>query len=302
MKLVCVFLVLLTSVQVLGTQMEAKVIYGTDDRQDLYQVQDTRVQNIARSTVALMKKTTVKMNALSKNARLVAAKFADAMQLCDDEPFREQLSAGFCSGSLVGPDLVLTAGHCARNQKACDDMKIVFDFAVQNAPSRFTNRWAGANAAGITEVPKNSVYGCKQIMGRKEEMSGADWAVIKLDRPVTDRPYLHVRRQGGIAAKDGVTVIGYPSGIPLKVAGNSSVRRVTTDGYFVTDLDTYGGNSGSAVFNSQTWDIEGILVRGDNDFVRKGKCNVSNVCRQGDCRGEDVTKVSEALAHIPGTP
>ncbi|MBX9765698.1 MAG: serine protease [Bdellovibrionales bacterium] len=299
MKVKSLVLVLLTSVQVWGGQMEAKVIYGNDDRQDLYQVQDNRLQDLARSTVALMKASTVKISKTSKNARLVAPKFADAMGLCDDEPFKEQLSAGFCSGSLVGPDLVLTAGHCVRSLQACKDTKFVFDFAVSTQPARSGFLGRAANSKTVSEVPKNSVYGCAELLGRNEQGQGADWAVVKLDRPVTDRPFLHVRRQGSVAEKDGVTVIGYPSGIPVKVAGNANVRRVTANGYFVTDLDTYGGNSGSSVFNSQTLDIEGILVRGENDFVQRGSCTISNVCRQGDCRGEDVTLVSEALHLIP---
>lgn len=299
MKVQSLVLVLLTSVQVWGGQMEAKVIYGNDDRQDIYQVQDNRLQSLARSTVALMKSSTVKISRNSRNARLVAPKFADAMGLCDDEPFKEQLSAGFCSGTLVGPDLVLTAGHCVRNEKACKDTKFVFDFAVTVQPTRNGVLGRASTSKTVSEVPKNSVYGCAQLLGRKEEGQGPDWAVIKLDRPVTDRPFLHVRRQGSVAVKDAVTVIGYPSGIPVKVAGSANVRSINSNGYFVTDLDTYGGNSGSAVFNSQSLDIEGILVRGENDFVQRGSCTVSNVCLQGSCRGEDVTLVSEAVHLIP---
>ena len=296
MKLGIAILALLTSSQAAANQMEMKVIYGNDDRQDFYQVQDTRLLHLAKSTVALMKSSTVKISRRSQNARLVAPTFAENMQLCEDEPFREQISAAFCSGSLVGPDLVLTAGHCVKNQTACADTKFVFDFAVENRPSQ--NRWRRTSAATV-EVPKTSVYSCGRLLGRTEQGAGPDWAVVKLDRPVTDRPFLHVRRQGAVATNDGVLVIGYPSGIPLKVAGSANVRTVNSNGFFVTDLDTYGGNSGSAVFNAQTLDIEGILVRGENDFVRRGNCTISNVCRQGDCRGEDVTLVSEALHLIP---
>ncbi|MBX9766131.1 MAG: trypsin-like peptidase domain-containing protein [Bdellovibrionales bacterium] len=289
-----------TSVNVWGSQLEMKVIYGNDDRQDLYQVQDSRLEHIARSTVALMKSATVKMKD-GKNARLVAPTFGQAMGLCEDEPFREQLSAGFCSGSLVGPDLVLTAGHCVRSQKACEDTKFVFDFAEKNAPSRFGRSWGLPSNKTVSEVPKSSVYGCKKLLGRKEEGRGADWAVIQLDRPVTDRKYLHVRRQGSVAEKDRILVIGYPSGLPVKIAGGATVRSGTENGFFITNLDTYGGNSGSSVFNAQTLDIEGILVRGENDFVeaKNRGCTVSNTCREDDCRGEDVTYVSEAVHLIP---
>ena len=77
------------------------------------------------------------------------------------------------------------------------------------------------------------------------------------------------------------------------------MRNINKPGYFVANLDTYGGNSGSAVFNAKTGVIEGILVRGENDYVYKGNCRVSNVCASDGCRGEDVTKLSAITATIP---
>ncbi|MEK7233144.1 MAG: S46 family peptidase [Elusimicrobiota bacterium] len=35
-------------------------------------------------------------------------------------------------------------------------------------------------------------------------------------------------------------------------------------GFFVANLDTYGGNSGSAVFNVETNLVEGILLRSES--------------------------------------
>ena len=67
---------------------------------------------------------------------------------------------------------------------------------------------------------------------------------------------------------------------------------------FTANLDTYGGNSGSPVFNSETHEVEGILVRGDTDFVPLGKCMVSAVCPTNGCIGEDCTRVSEFLDHL----
>ena len=36
--------------------------------------------------------------------------------------------------------------------------------------------------------------------------------------------------------------------------------------YFTANLDTYRGNSGSPVFNAITHKVEGVLVRGEQDF------------------------------------
>ncbi len=74
--------------------------------------------------------------------------------------------------------------------------------------------------------------------------------------------------------------------------GLEYARDASPNGYYVANLDTYGGNSGSAVFNAKTGVIEGILMRGENDYVYKNGCRVSNVCASDACRGEDVTKLS----------
>ena len=67
----------------------------------------------------------------------------------------------------------------------------------------------------------------------------------------------------------------------------------------MANLDTYGGNSGSPVFNAQNNKVEGILVRGETDFVSNGQCNVSLVCPSTGCRGEDVTRATVWSAKVP---
>ena len=88
-------------------------------------------------------------------------------------------------------------------------------------------------------------------------------------------------------------VIGHPVGLPTKFADGANVRNNNNTSFFVCNLDTYGGNSGSPVFNSSTHELEGILVRGETDFiVTENGCRKSNVCPQNDpnlvCRGEDL--------------
>jgi hypothetical protein len=84
--------------------------------------------------------------------------------------------------------------------------------------------------------------------------------------------------------------------LPTKFADGAAVRNNQPDAFFVANLDTYGGNSGSPVFNSDTHEVEGILVRGDADFVQHGNCQVSLVCPTTGCRGEDCTRIAEIIA------
>jgi len=100
-------------------------------------------------------------------------------------------------------------------------------------------------------------------------------------------------------------VIGYPNGLPEKVAGGGAVLDASQAGFYRTNLDTFHGNSGSPVFHAGSAKIVGVLVRGEEDFetVEKEdgtKCLKTKRCMPNDnCRGEDVTKASEFAAMVP---
>jgi hypothetical protein len=77
------------------------------------------------------------------------------------------------------------------------------------------------------------------------------------------------------------------------------VRTNTKAAFFTANLDTYGGNSGSPVFNADSHEVEGVLVRGDTDFVPVGMCMISAVCPMNGCHGEDCTRVTEFTGLLP---
>ena len=52
----------------------------------------------------------------------------------------------------------------------------------------------------------------------------------------------------------------------MKIADGAWVRKNTNPVFFQTNLDAFGGNSGSPVLNSETGEVEGILVRGEIDY------------------------------------
>jgi V8-like Glu-specific endopeptidase len=195
------------------------------------------------------------------------------------------MTAAMCSGFLVSENVLVTAGHCIKNDADCASYKWVFDYKMDH------------DKQDSMTVPSSSVYGCSKIISRTlDQFSKDDYAVIQLDRKVTDRRPLHFRRSGGINVGDSVVVIGHPSGLPTKIADGANVRSRNTK-FFVANLDTYGGNSGSAVFNQKTGDVEGILVRGENDYVQSARgCMVSNKCPADGCRGEDVTYITNIKA------
>lgn len=255
-----------------------KVIYGEDNRVDLYQIQNQAVLDAARSTAAVF--STRDLKSQGAFFEVLGGNFMQERNMCESEAFADQPAGAFCSAFLVGQDLVATAGHCVRITD-CATTAFAFDYALltSNDPTQAKN------------LNADNVYFCDRVVQR-EYSTTIDYALIKLDRPVTGRDPLKLAQNYPVVGTE-VTVIGNPSGIPTKVADGANIRRTQT-GYFVTNLDTYGGNSGSAVFNTQTLEVMGILVRGERDYTydEQNECNVSNICNSDSCRGEDVTHIS----------
>lgn len=253
-----------------------KVIYGDDNRLDLYQVQDQAIAQVARSTAAQFDKTDlVKVG----NMYVVTSKkYGDRFRLCAEEPYFEQPSSAQCSAFLVAPDLVATAGHCV-DVADCGTTAYGFGYAMKDS------------SEAPTQLAEEDVYFCKAIM-KRELTSKQDYSLVQLDKEVRGFDILKLS-SSAVKLDEALTVVGHPSGLPTKVADGARVRSLS-DGFFVANLDTYGGNSGSAVFNSETLEVEGILVRGERDFKYDTvkACYRSNICGAGDCRGEDVTDIS----------
>jgi V8-like Glu-specific endopeptidase len=275
----------------LASYANDRVIYGDDDRREVYDpTNDEDLVTFAKSTAILVEDNKLKRSESGK-VDLPGMTFRESMLLCADEPFGEQINPGFCSGFLVGPDLFATAGHCLDSQSACDQTSLIFDFGFQ------------AQGQDLTNVPEANVYHCKSIVMRSQEPGlGKDFAIIKLDRIVEGRAPLAVRRVGQVEVGAPIAVIGHPSGLPTKISAGAKVRKNSEDlPYFVANLDTYGGNSGSAVFNMVTGEVEGILVRGETDFKYDSarSCYKSNKCTETGCRGEDVSRADTFTQWIP---
>lgn len=260
------------------------VIYGEDNRKDVFESRDSVLVELSKSTAAMI--GTQNLKAARAGEIQISAGTLQSRGICANERFSRQISAADCSGFLVAPDVVVTAGHCIKSQYDCSNNKWVFDYKVDHADQ------------GAINVASSSVYNCKKIISRSlDQTTKDDWAVIQLDRKVNDRKPLSFRRTGKIRKGQTVAVIGHPTGLPTKIADGAKVRSHASK-FFVANLDTYGGNSGSAVFNTETGEVEGILVRGENDYVYDSElgCQKSNECSNEGCRGEDVTYITNIPA------
>ena len=272
---------LLFSILPTQAKLTPKVVYGQDDRLDVYETVNQTHLKLATATAAMIPSNS--LQAQSDDSIEITGGTLEGDGMCATERFAKQRTAAMCSGFLVGDQYLVTAGHCIQTKADCKNNNWVFDYNVKSKDQP------------DYVVSQSNVYGCSEIISQKLERSSQDdFALIKLDRPVVGIQPLKFRTAGKITDKARLIMIGHPSGLPTKIEAGGSVRNNKNSVYFQATTDSYGGNSGSAVFNFDTGEVEGILVRGDTDYKydsRKG-CYVTNVCREDSCRGEDVTRIT----------
>lgn len=260
-----------------------KLIYGKDDRKELFEIENPLYRKLADSTVVLFHNRVV-TKGLGSFAKLRGSTLRDQENVCRDEPFAEQPAGGFCSGTLIAKNLVLTAGHCIKDQTACADTKFAFGYDILEKD------------VYPTRISKNDIFNCSSILMREQDELGRDYEVIELDRDVLNHDPVKIAGLENASPVVGASLvmIGHPVGLPTKIDDGGVVRELGNSNYFVATTDSYSGNSGSGVFNPQLGEMIGILTSGDEeDFLLNParKCYESKKCALNDCTGEHVTRI-----------
>eukprot|EP01135_Chromosphaera_perkinsii_P002975 Nk52_evm86s230 gene=Nk52_evmTU86s230 len=282
-----------------------KVIYGTDNRIEPYMLDGSpahvATKKIVDSEVILTTGNKLTYNAMSKSYSISTVfrsrwTTRGGYPLCPNEPFYGQINIGFCSGFLVGQQMIATAGHCIRNQFRCDNTYFIFGFSQRS----------GNIDPELDFIPEDRVYKCANLHAQLKK-TPYDFALVNLDRPVvSSRIPLTLNHDNTLATSQPLVVVGHPVGLPTKVAGGAEVKFTSIWGRFDANLDTYSGNSGSVVVNTNTWKVEGILVSGQTDFELNSaeSCMESNRCSDSGCFSgygfESVSTVNQFEQYIPG--
>jgi len=269
--------------------ISGKVIYGTDDRIDVYQETSALRREWAAATCGLVSASELVYDAETDTYQLLTNAFTvSGRSPCEGEPFANQPTVANCSGFAAGTDIIATAGHCV-NANSLSAVRFVFGFQMSDADT------------AVTTLRGDQVYQGAEVLGWRNN-GDLDYAVVRLNRAIIAPEVfpLPIRREGTIAEGTSVGVIGHPTGLPLKIAfgPTTTVRSPGPEGYFVANLDTYGGNSGSPVFNAFTGEVEGVLVRGARDYNIVGTCFESNRI-EDTASGEDVSKSTSFAEFIP---
>lgn len=276
-----------------SNEYSSRCVYEEDNRYDIYDYPDIPWREVAiKSTVALVDKLDLDISD-PNDIQPISPTLEEDQELCSDQRFLHQPVAAVCSGTLIDDDKVLTAGHCMLSQWRCDSTRIIFNYAMDSE-----------NKA--SNISSKDMFYCKKILTRKVSR-WVDFAIIQLDRPATPRfkPALFKRLAEPMVEKSEVLVIGFPSGLPMKIADNGKVRdaRANDLDAFISTTDTFGGNSGSGVYDRRTGELVGILIGGEEDYeyYDEDECYRVLTCKEEQCRGEDSTYLFRALDSLCST-
>jgi V8-like Glu-specific endopeptidase len=249
---------------------EQAIIYGEDNRLDVYAHPNATLRALTQSSVVALIPRNHFLRTTSGDSAIFTLPLKDAFEVCADERFANQPTAADCSGVLIDDDLVLTAGHCFHSDNSCDQYSFTFDYFFQ-AEGRLASMGWG------------DIYGCRKIVHRTVSALGVrpriDYAVIQLDRPAVGRTPVTLRATP-LVQGEPLATIGSVSGLPAKIDTGSQVldTRVASGDYFLLDSDTFSGSSGSGVFDAQA-NLVGVLVRGGADYEKRadGLCQIPKV-------------------------
>jgi V8-like Glu-specific endopeptidase len=275
------------------TLASKEVVYGEDNRLDNYQVKDAALLKMAQATAGMIPGNIFAKASVANYFNLnTTTTSGQSDNLCSSEKFYSQITAPICSAFLVAPDVLVSAGHCFKlvgdTDKVCKSFVWVFDYKMTSATSDPTKN-----------IPVTNMYLCKKVTS-VQLTDTLDYSIIKLDRPVVGRSPVAYRTSGKVDDKASLVVIGHPSGLPQKISPNGKVTNNTDATKFATTLDTFHGNSGSAVFDAKTGSIEGILIQGKTDYVpsipsNPKSCQVVNKCKD-DGRTCTMSKEDKSVA------
>ena len=236
-----------------GTQV-TRGVFGEDDRKE---IKDTEgFKDFARATAVMISKENIYDNEFySWSLRERLERQFGTNKFDENVKFLDQPAIGSCTGFLIAPDILVTAGHCINSMEDANKYVWVFDYTSE---SNFIN-------GRRLKFKDQNIYEVESIItSTLNDQTNDDYAILRLSKKSDRAPY-RFRTSGTVLENGAINTIGSPTGLPLKLSTNAIVVDNSPNNWFKSNIDSFPGNSGGPVFDQNGF-IEGILVRGAVEY------------------------------------
>ncbi|WP_147110115.1 serine protease [Tateyamaria sp. syn59] len=149
---------------------------------------------------------------------------------------------GFCTGALIAPNLVLTAGHCLFDKKTGD--------RIDHTQVEFLAGWRNGRASAYRNVRRAVVHPDYTYVGHvKSDGVRNDLALLELEHPIRDGKILPFATAARPPRGATVGVVSYATGRSEAPSLQELCRVLAQqDGLLVTSCTVEFGSSGAPIF------------------------------------------------------
>lgn len=201
--------------------------------------------------------------------------------LCEENHFGNLPYIANCTGFLIAPNILVTAGQCYLSDNSCSDFNWVFDY----------------DPKGL--ISSKNIYSCKKVLHQSVSIEISDssdqFAIIELDREVEDRSFIPLGKIQTPMDGDEVLAVGNFFSVTPQTSKISKSLIELGKGHFSSDLDKWNFSPGALVIDSKEGNLLGLLVRSEGGFKfnKEIMCMDFKTCDyEWDCPGSVITSLS----------
>jgi V8-like Glu-specific endopeptidase len=245
-------------------------LYGKDNRKDfaegmtVYNIPTKKIEDLTKSVCAIVHKSAIddtdpKKPKLKRSSLTESPSRGPCPSLCDGVTFKDQKGIELLEGTgvIISSKRVLLAFHILEDKKI-EDYRVLLDYTINTK-----------DVLDPDDIKKITSH-----VPKMDKHKDVDFDVIEIEGSFSKahNPSVEFNKVNDLHNGDDVFMMGFPSGLPLKIADSAQVFLKGNE-FFCSNLDAFAGNSGSPVFN-KNGRLEGILVAGAKDYILKRE----NVC------------------------